>query len=158
MLIDLDAQADMDFDRARRRARMRRLIARLGRGATPQDPPPPFEEIQKSLRAYNRVHRQGRTVVDPERIVGSVGRRRDFDPVFMPLRASARERWKRVDLAFHRGGDLPPVSLYKLGDAYFVLDGNHRVSVARFHGLPSVEAEVTEFHPAGTTPEMARAA
>ena len=64
---------------------------------------------------------------------------------FMPLRASAAEKWKRVDLAFHRGVDLPPVILYRLGDEYFVLDGNHRVSVARYHGLPAVEAEVTEF-------------
>ena len=51
-------------------------------------------------------------------------------------------------MAFHRGEDLPPVSLYKLDGAYFVLDGNHRVSVARYHGLRTVEAEVTEFLPA----------
>jgi hypothetical protein len=77
--------------------------------------------------------------------VGSVGRSKDFDRRFLPLRASTSERWKRVDVAFHRGEDLPPVTLYKLGAAYFVLDGNHRVSVARFHGLRTVEAEVTEF-------------
>ncbi len=35
--------------------------------------------------------------------------------------------------------------LYKLGNAYFVLDGNHRVSVARFHGVEWLDAEVTEF-------------
>jgi hypothetical protein len=64
------------------------------------------------------------------------------------LRASAGERWKRVDVAFHRGEDLPPVSLYKLDGAFFVLDGNHRVSVARYHGVRAVEAEVTEFLPA----------
>jgi hypothetical protein len=86
-------------------------------------------------------------IVDPEKIVGSVGRRRDFDRRFMPLRAAAGERWKRVDLAFHRDKVLPPVSLYKLGDAYFVEDGNHRVSVARYHGVPVVEADVTEFWP-----------
>jgi hypothetical protein len=65
----------------------------------------------------------------------------------MPLRAAAGERWKRVDLAFYRDQALPPVSLYKLGDAYFVEDGNHRISVARYHGLPDVEAEVTELRP-----------
>ena len=86
--------------------------------------------------------------MDLEKIVGSVGRRRDFDGAFMPLRASAGERWKRVDLAFHQGKDLPPVSLYRLGDAYFVEDGNHRVSVARFHGAEWIEADVTEFRPA----------
>src|ERR671920_231089 len=88
------------------------------------------------------------TAVVPQKIVGSVGRCRDFDRSFMPLRASVGERWKRVDLAFHRNVDLPPVSLYKLGDAYFVEDGNHRVSVARYHGVPGVEAYVTEFWPA----------
>jgi hypothetical protein len=92
--------------------------------------------------------RKGIRVVDLEKIVGSVGRRRDFDRYFMPLRTAAGERWKRVDLAFYRDKVLPPVSLYKLGDAYFVLDGNHRVSVARYHGVPAVEADVTEFWPA----------
>jgi hypothetical protein len=109
--------------------------------------PPFFDEVRRSLHAYNQV-RRGVRVVDTEKIVGSVGRRRDFDRCFMPLRAAAGDRWKRVDLAFHRGVDLPPVSLYKLGDSYFVEDGNHRVSVARYHGVPGVEADVTEFWPA----------
>jgi hypothetical protein len=76
----------------------------------------------------------------------------------MPLRASAGERWKRVDLAYHRAEDLPPVSLYKLGDSYFVLDGNHRVSVARYHGTPTLEAVVTEFRPAASVRHSARGA
>jgi len=66
----------------------------------------------------------------------------------MPLRASVGERWMRVDLAFHQGKDLPPVSLYKLGDAYFVEDVNHRISVARFHGAEWIDADVTELRPA----------
>src|SRR3712207_7174126 len=53
---------------------------------------------------------------------------------FMPAGASAG-RWKRVDLAFRTGRDLPPVVLYKLGEDYYVVDGNHRVSVARFEGV-----------------------
>ncbi|MGH3108455.1 MAG: hypothetical protein ACRDN7_07635, partial [Rubrobacter sp.] len=77
---------------------------------------------------------------------------------FMPLRASAGERWKRVDLAFHRGVDLPPITLYRLGDAYFVEDGNHRVSVARFHGAEWIDADVTELRPAGAEGQRAQAA
>ena len=57
------------------------------------------------------------------------------------------ERWKRVDRAFRRGVELPAVSLYKLGGSYFVLDGNHRVSVARYQGVEMIDAEVTEFIP-----------
>ncbi len=146
-LMDLNEQADRDFGRARRRAWLRRLVARLRGEPASRSTLPSFEDLRGSLRAHNRV-RRGTRVVDLEEIVGSVGRPQDFDRHYMPLRASAAKKWKRVDLAFHRGVDLPPVSLYKLNDAHFVLDGNHRVSVARYHGLPAVEAEVTEFRPA----------
>jgi len=146
ILMDLNEQADRDFGRARRKAWLRRLTLRLRGEPASHGTPPSFDEVQSSLRAYNRV-RRGMRVVDLEKIVGSVGRRRDFDRYFMPLRASAGERWKRVDLAFHGGEELPRVSLYKIGDRYFVEDGNHRVSVARFHGVQTVEADVTEFRP-----------
>ena len=147
ILMDLNEQADRDFGRARRKAWLRRLTLRLRGEPASHGTPPSFDEFRSSLRAYNRV-RRGRRVIDLEKIVGSVGRRRDFDRYFMPLRASAGERWKRVDLAFHRGEELPPVSLYKIGDRYFVEDGNHRVSVARYHSVQAVEADVTEFRPA----------
>jgi hypothetical protein len=147
ILMDLNEQVDWDFTRALRTARLRRLVSRLRGKPTARSISPSFDEVQGTLRAYNRVHR-GIRVVELDKIVGSVGRSRDFDRYFMPLRAAAGERWKRVDLAFYRDQVLPPVSLYKLGDAYFVEDGNHRISVARFHGIPDVEADVTELWPA----------
>jgi hypothetical protein len=85
--------------------------------------------------------------VEVSKIVGSVGRHEAFDRAFMPTKASLAERWKRVDRAFHSGLELPAVRLYKIGDSYFVEDGNHRVSVARYQGVPTLEAEVTEFFP-----------
>ena len=154
LLMDLNEQADRDFGRARRKASLRRLMLRLRGELTSHDAPISFYEVRRSLRAYNGV-RKGIRVVDPEKIVGSVGRRRDFDRCFMPLRAAAGERWKRVDLAFHQDKVLPPVSLYKIGETYFVLDGNHRVSVYRYHGVEWVDAVVTEFAPrrASSPPE-----
>src|SRR5215204_1140263 len=146
LLMDLNEQADKDFGLARRRAWIRKLALRLRGKSAGDGAPSSFQDLQNALRAHNRV-RRGVRVVDTDRIVGSVGRSRDFDRRFLPLRASTGERWKRVDVAFHRGEDLPPVTLYKLDGAYFVLDGNHRVSVARYHGLRTVEAEVTEFLP-----------
>jgi hypothetical protein len=144
LLMDLNEQVAKDFGRARRQGWLRRLVLRLRGELASHDTPISFDDVRRSQLAYNRVHK-GIRVVDLEEIVGSVGRRRDFDRYFMPLRTAARERWKRVDLAFYRDKVLPPVSLYKLGDAYFVLDGNHRVSVARYHGVSAVEADVTEF-------------
>jgi hypothetical protein len=96
--------------------------------------------------AHNR-HRLGLRVVEVSNIVGSVGRHEAFDRGFMPTKASLAERWKRVDRAFHSGLDLPAVRLYKVGNSYFVEDGNHRVSVARYQGVETIEADVTEFFP-----------
>ena len=78
-------------------------------------------------------------------IGGSVGRCSEFDSDFMPAKASAEDRWKHVDRAFHRGKEMPPVSLYKVGSFYFVLDGHHRLSVASYQGVEWIDAEVTEF-------------
>ena len=86
-------------------------------------------------------------------IGGSVGRCSEFDRDFLPVRASMEERWKRVDQVFHRGEELPPVSLYKVGGFYFVLDGHHRVSVASYHGVEWIDAYVTEFGAAGVWSE-----
>ena len=82
--------------------------------------------------------------MEVSRIVGSVGKREHFDPNFMPLASASAEKWKRIDKAFRLWLELPPVSLLKLGGDYFVNDGNHRVSVARFHGVEWIDAEVTE--------------
>lgn len=84
-----------------------------------------------------------------KQIVGSVGRGSQFDCGFMPAKRGLESRWKRIDRAFHRGEELPPVVLYKLVNSYFVSDGNHRMSVARYqaryHGVEMIEAEVAEF-------------
>lgn len=47
--------------------------------------------------------------------------------------------------AFREGRALPPVALYKVGEEYFVMDGNHRVSVAHYRGAVAVDAVVTKF-------------
>ncbi len=86
----------------------------------------------------------GMRVVPVEKIVGSVGRHRDFDRAFLPSTESVEGRWKQIDRAMIRAQELPPVSLYKIGDAYFVRDGNHRVSVARQQAVEMIDAEVVE--------------
>jgi hypothetical protein len=143
--MDLNEQVDADFTRARRRARLRALVARIRREQA-SNRLLSFDDVRREHAANNRLYR-GTRVVGVEEIVGSVGRWRDFDQSFLPARASIGERWKRIDRAFQRGEDLPPVELYEIGDSYFVVDGHHRVSVARYHDVPTVEATVAEFHP-----------
>lgn len=137
--VNLREQVDLDFARTRRRATFRRFRARLQRSAG-QGRLLCFEDARRRLGARGgRVHR-GLKPVRLTDVVGSVGRCSAFDGGFLPSKASTGARWKAVDRAFHRAEELPPVSLYKVGDAYFVLDGNHRVSVARFHGAEWIDA------------------
>ena len=143
--MDLNEQVDADFTRARRRARLRAVVAHIRREHA-SNRLLSFDDVRRELAANNRRHR-GARVVEVEEIIGSVGRWKDFDRSFLPARASVGYRWKRIDRAFQRGENLPPVELYKIGDAYFVMDGHHRVSVARYHDVPTVEAAVVEFHP-----------
>ena len=140
--LSIEEEVDADFARARRRAFLRHVSARW-RGDESPASPLPFEGVRKALGAPVRV-RVGRMAAPVERIVGSVGRHRDFDPSFLPARAALEERWKRVDRAFHLGVELTPVVLHKVGGAYFVEDGNHRVSVARYQGIGWIDAEVVE--------------
>ena len=140
--IDLNEQSDRDFSRARRRAFLRRVGAYLRR-----DPQSnqllSFEEVKGALGAIQQVH-LGLREVPVSKIVGSVGRHRDFDRAFLPSKPDLGTRWKRIDQLMHKDEGLPPVSLYKIGDAYFVNDGNHRVSVARQQGVEVLDADVVE--------------
>ena len=150
-LMDVREQVDLDYARAHRRALVGRFLAWVRRRCAALRA---FEEARREAGAENR-RRLGRRTVEVNRVVGRVGRWREFDAGFMLARASAG-RWKRVDLAFRTGRDLPPVVLYKLGDDYYVVDGNHRVSVARFEGVEMIDAEVTEFFPRqAKTPQAA---
>jgi hypothetical protein len=137
----VDAQVDADFDRARRQAFFGGLRTRFV-GA--RDRLLSFDEARKALGVNNRFY-LGTKVVEVSKIVGSVGRHEEFDRNFMPAKSSLSYRWKRIDRALRRGVELPAVSLYKIGDAYFVVDGNHRVSVSRYQGVEMIDAEGTQF-------------
>jgi hypothetical protein len=142
-LMNLEDQVDLDFTVARRRARLSRLKELLLRRDSTRSTLLSPEETRRGVPASGSMYR-GRRTVEVSRIVGSVGKHRQFDPNFMPLSKASPEKWKRVDRAFRLGQELPPVSLLELGGDYFVIDGNHRVSVARFHGVEWIDAEVTE--------------
>lgn len=150
--MSVEEQVDKDFSAARRKALLKRIGARLRRDAA-SNRLLCFEEVRRIPKAaVGRIYRGIRTVPVGQ-IGGSVGRCSEFDRDFFPARASVEERWKRIDRAFHRGEELPPVSLYKVGGFYFVLDGHHRVSVARYHGVEWIDAYVTEFGATGVRSE-----
>ncbi len=102
-----------------------------------------YDEVAKRLKARQQVD-MGTQNVPLDKIIGSVGRYHDFTRSFLPRSAVNADRWSRLDAAMNDLKGLPPVELYKIGDVYFVRDGNHRVSVARANGAADIEAYVTE--------------
>jgi nucleotide-binding universal stress UspA family protein len=136
------ASARADFRQARQQAAMQDVLARFRGGPTTLLP---FDEAYKKLKASGMVER-GLKDIPVDAIVGSVNRYSDFTRSFLPRLDSDSDRWATVKaLALdptQRG--LEPITAYQIGDAYFVSDGNHRVSVAKQMGTPTIEAYVIE--------------
>ena len=109
-----------------------------------------FSEIQKEENAYNSVN-LGIKEVPLDKIVGSVEKYADFDKNFVPKNDIVKQRWINIYVGYMMDSMLPPVILYKIKDDYYVYDGNHRVSVAKFLNFASIEAEVEEFLPTKDT-------
>ena len=133
-------QARLDFQRARFKAFVNRLWGTLsGRPTTLLS----YDEIKEKLHIGGPIYR-GVQTVHVDQIAGSLNRYHEFDRVFLPASDKLAPRWQSVNRAFYQEISLPPVVLYKVGQVYFVVDGHHRVSVAREQGQIYIEAEVRE--------------
>jgi hypothetical protein len=141
--LDLPEQeAAKEFATARKKALLRRIGTFLRR--RPSSNRLLSLDVATEVLGPWRQAYLGRRTVPVKSIVGSEGRYADFDDEFLPLQGSSEEKWRSVYAALRRGEELPPVSLLKVGDAYFVRDGNHRVSVARWLGIVVLDADVAE--------------
>jgi hypothetical protein len=138
------ADAQEDFQRARRRQLMSQLARRVSRDPGDVDVILPFDEV---VAALGRVEERyvGLQAIELDTVLGTVGRERGgFDRQFRPTTARVRARWERIANAARRGEPLPPISVYRIGDVHFVRDGHHRVSVARALGRRTIDAYVVE--------------
>jgi hypothetical protein len=132
--------ANQRFDEAHRRALIAAILDTIRR--TPSEMIP-FDEVRTRLNVRGQRY-IGAQVVAVDHIVGSEGRYGDFDRRFLPRSKSLKQRWASITRAMLDDTNLPPVELYKIGDIYFVRDGNHRVSAARNQGQEFIDAIVTE--------------
>jgi nucleotide-binding universal stress UspA family protein len=129
-----------DFYHARRQAHLEELLAKLtGKSAKLLS----YDEVTQQLKTTGSSDR-GLQDIPLAAIVGSVGRYNDFTRSFLPLHDDDMQRWANVQRAANSMVGLPPIEVYQVGQVYFVLDGNHRVSVARQMGATYIQAYVTE--------------
>jgi uncharacterized ParB-like nuclease family protein len=132
-----------DFDAARFRAFRRAVGAILTRRARSlQSIEPVLDAAGLEGRAYGGIQE-----IPLDRIVGSAApasKTGDFDPAFLPVNRRLRDRWTRIYQAMVEGDELPPIDVYRVGGDYYVIDGHHRVSVARSLGRATINARVVE--------------
>ena len=130
-----------DFDSARFRAFRRAVLATLtGRARH-------LLSVDQVLAAAGQEGRSsaGQREIPLDRVVGSAtpgAKSGEFDPGFLPVNRRLRDRWTRVYRAMTEGEELPPIDVYQVGETYYVIDGHHRVSVARSLGRPTIPARI----------------
>lgn len=131
--------AKSDFGRARQREIMGRILGLL---KSQKDEMLSLGDVRDLVRPDSETYR-GMQTVPIAKIVGSEGRAHDFNRAFLPRHDKMMRRWMNVDMAHYQNVILPPIRVFEIGGAYFVRDGNHRVSVARMQGAEFIDAEVT---------------
>jgi hypothetical protein len=133
-------EAQESWNRARRGMFIQKILCAFNNSSLDLIP---FEEVKTRLHLIQKLNR-GLQEIELNRIRGSVGRYKDFTSAFLPRQNHLRKRWQRVHAVFFNLG-TPPIEVYQVGDAYFVIDGNHRVSIARQVGMRTIPAYVTEY-------------
>jgi hypothetical protein len=135
-----NSRARADFSKARFKSFINQVISNFsGRPTTLLS----YDEVKEKLRIGGPIYRGVKTI-RVDQIAGSLNRYHEFDRAFLPKEDQLASRWQKVDRAFYQDIHLPPVVLYKVGEVYFVVDGHHRVSVAREQGQEFIEAEIRE--------------
>jgi hypothetical protein len=105
-----------------------------------------FKEVQQRMQLGSARY-LGVEVIPVSKIVGSLGRYQDFVQGFLPSTEAMSDRWQAIArLYLDPNGSLPPIEVYKVADAFFVKDGNHRVSVANELGVKELDAHIYEYH------------
>ncbi|MCW5851352.1 MAG: universal stress protein [Anaerolineae bacterium] len=128
------------FNQARQQGTIQDILARLtGRSNDLLS----YEEVRRQLKGHV-IGKRDLHEIPVAAIIGSVGRYQDFTRQFLPRNPSTVGRWSKIKVEMEGAQGVWPIEVYKVGDAYFVLDGNHRVSVARAEGASHIEAYVTE--------------
>jgi hypothetical protein len=125
-----------EFERAQRRAKRHLFRARIARKSGHLIC---FSDFRFQTQGFKRLED-----IPLANIKGSLGRCQDFSHDFLPRHQGLEERWTRVWQLMQRSESLPPIEVYELNETYFVIDGHHRVSVAKQLGLTHIEALVSK--------------
>lgn len=105
---------------------------------------PPLLAYEQVIEAVGHGGNMGQygDEVRLDSIIGSVSKSEEFDAEFRPRRRAGRERIANLAAHVDAHGMLPAVELFRVGDLHFVIDGHHRVALARERNWVSIPAKV----------------
>ena len=128
------------FDKARRKEAYRRVLEVIARRRRPI----PWGEVTDRVHVFEQTY-EGVRSIPVARIAGSIERSSDLTSDFLPRGEAGRQRWEELERVFSQTG-FPPISVYELGQNYWVIDGRHRVAIAKQQKMDYIDAEVTRLH------------
>ena len=134
----MDAQRA--FDKVSRAQRRSAIVNRLRRQCADCARLQVHDTMYRTAR-----HAAGVKEIPLEQISATVepARARQFDADFRPSGKRTRARWERLWMAEQRGEIIPPISVVRTHAGYAVVDGHHRVSVAKSRGAVTIDAVVS---------------
>jgi len=136
------AESNREFDHLYRKGFFKKILGSL---KNHKNRLLPLNQI-KEIIGTGEEHHLGVKTVEIDKIIGSENRFEDFDRAFLPLNKFNRRKWTNIRSYYEQHESLPVISLYKIGDYYFIRDGHNRVSVAKNAGQLYIDAEVIEIN------------
>ncbi len=137
--MELERQAQLEAEALSRRVLIHDILRRLRGKDNDLLPYSAVSELRPKGESY-----KGLQTIEVDKIIGTVDRYGDFDAEFMPKEPFTLERWTKLRQAQLEGTEFPPIHVYKVGDIYFVKDGNHRTALAKAQGQHFIDAYVIE--------------
>lgn len=137
--MEFERQAQLEAEALSRRVLIHDILRRLRGESNDLLPYSAVTELRPKGESY-----KGLQTIEVDKIIGTVDRYGDFDAEFMPKEPYTLDRWIKLRHAQLEGTEFPPIDVYKVGDIYFVKDGNHRTALAKAQGQHFIDAYVIE--------------
>lgn len=137
--MELERQAQLEAEALSRRVLIHDILRRLRGEDNDLLPYSAVLELRPKGESY-----KGLQTIEVDKIIGTVDRYGDFDAEFMPKEPFTLDRWTKLRHAQLKGTEFPPIDVYKVGEIYFVKDGNHRTALAKAQGQHYIDAYVIE--------------
>ena len=127
------------YEQAKKHGMMRRLVFFL---AEENDNRINYQTILERCHPYNHYD-EGIQSISTQAILASINDNGCYDTAFNPVDDRVRPQWEVIAQMRKNGEAIPPISVFQIGQYYFVESGQTTVSVCRYFSIYAINAHVT---------------